>query len=279
MSDDGYVLGYSEAEHRRLQAQARLLQPWTDSFFRSGGLREGMTVLDLGSGAGDVSMAAADVVGARGRVVGVDRDARSVERATKRAEENGYSGRVEFRTAALDDFDADIRFDAIVGRYILLYLPDPGKTLRRLTRLLRTGGVVIFHEIDLTEAQPTWPVCDVWDDSYRLLTAVFRAGGAQPGFGRRLHRTFLDAGLPAPELQSFTPVGAGSESMIVDWLAMSLLSLQPALTAAGLTLPAGLSYDDSLGDRLGAALDEQGSQIVGPAQYGAWTHKPESRSR
>jgi hypothetical protein len=54
---------------------------------------------------------------------------------------------------------------------------------------------------------------------------------------------------------------------------MSLLSLEPALTAAGLTLPAGLSYDASLGERLGAALAEQGSQIIGPAQYGAWARK------
>lgn len=276
MSDSRYVLGYSETEHRRLQAQARLLQPWTEGFLRSGGLREGMTVLDLGSGAGDVSMAAADIVGPAGRVVGVDRDAGSVERATRRVEEAGYAGRVEFRAAALDDFEADLRFDAIVGRYILLYLPDPAGTLRRLTRLLRTDGVLVFHEIDLTEAHPTWPACDAWDGSYRLLAEVFRAGGAQPGFGRRLHRTLLDADLPAPELRSFIPVGAGPDSMIIDWLTMSLLSLEPALTAAGLALPAGLSYDDTLGDRLRAALVEQGSQIAGPAQYGAWTHKPAS---
>jgi hypothetical protein len=114
----------------------------------------------------------------------------------------------------------------------------------------------------------------VWDRSYRLLTEVFRAGGASPDFGRRLNRTFLDAGLPAPELESVTPVGAGPDAMIIDWLAMSLLSLEPALTAAELTLPAGLSYDAALGDRLGAALAEQGSQIIGPAQYGAWARKP-----
>jgi hypothetical protein len=55
---------------------------------------------------------------------------------------------------------------------------------------------------------------------------------------------------------------------------MSLLSLQPALTAADLTPPARLSHDASLGRRLGAALAEQGSQIIGPAQYGAWARTP-----
>lgn len=75
MSDDeAYVLGYLDAEHRRLQAQARLLHPWTEHFFRSGGLREGMVVLDPGSGAGDVAMAAADIVGASGRSPHLPRD-------------------------------------------------------------------------------------------------------------------------------------------------------------------------------------------------------------
>ncbi|MDR7327677.1 MULTISPECIES: methyltransferase domain-containing protein [Catenuloplanes] len=273
MSDgETYVLGYSDAEHRRLRAQARLLQPWTEHFLTAGGLRENMVVLDLGSGAGDVTMAAADVVGPGGRVIGIDRDAGSVARATRRAAEAGYAGRVEFRVGTLEDVETDIVFDAVIGRYILLYLRTPASALRRVAGLLRTGGVTIFHEIDLTEPQPTWPACDVWDDSYRLLATVYRAAGAVPDFGRRFHRTFLDAGLPAPEIESVTPVG-GPASTVVDWLAMSLMSLQPALTAAGLPLPRGLSFDDSLADRLRAALAERNSQIIGPAQYGAWARK------
>jgi hypothetical protein len=51
--------------------------------------------------------------------------------------------------------------------------------------MLRTGGVTIFHEIDLTETHPTWPVWDVWDANYRLLATVYRAAGATPDFGRR----------------------------------------------------------------------------------------------
>ncbi|MFG1608103.1 hypothetical protein [Actinoplanes sp. NPDC049265] len=171
-----------------------------------------------------------------------------------------------------DRFRTDVVFDAVVGRYILLYLPAPADALRHLAGMLRSGGVLIFHEIDLTEAHPTWPVCDVWDDSYRLLATVYRAAGATPDFGRRIHRTFLDAGLPAPRIESVTPVG-GPDSMVVDWLAMSLVSLEPALTAAGLSLPGGLRFDDSLGDRLRSALAERDSEVIGPAQYGAWTRK------
>ena len=58
-----YALGSSDLEHERLMVQARLLRPWTEHFLRAGGLRPGMSVLDLGSGIGDVTLLAAEIVG------------------------------------------------------------------------------------------------------------------------------------------------------------------------------------------------------------------------
>jgi hypothetical protein len=48
-----YILGHSEAEIRRLQMQATILRPITERLLQSAGIRPGMRVLDLGSGAGD----------------------------------------------------------------------------------------------------------------------------------------------------------------------------------------------------------------------------------
>lgn len=61
MSDDEtvpsptYVLGHTDHQLRRLRAQARFLEPVTRRFLREAGLTEGMRVLDVGSGAGDVA--------------------------------------------------------------------------------------------------------------------------------------------------------------------------------------------------------------------------------
>ena len=55
-----YILGHSEAEILRLQTQANILRPITERLPRSAGIRLGMRVLDLGSGAGDVAMLAAE---------------------------------------------------------------------------------------------------------------------------------------------------------------------------------------------------------------------------
>ena len=85
----------------------------------------GMRVLDIGSGIGDVAMLAAEIVGPNGRVVGIDKDPSFLEHARRRAVENGCAPWVTFEQAEVDAFTTSDRFDALVGRYILLYLPDP----------------------------------------------------------------------------------------------------------------------------------------------------------
>jgi Methyltransferase domain len=70
--DASYVLGQSAEEVERLQSQAAFLQPFTERLFRDAGIARGMKVSDLGSGAGDVAMLAARLVGPEGVVVGID---------------------------------------------------------------------------------------------------------------------------------------------------------------------------------------------------------------
>jgi len=65
--------------------------------------------------------------------LGVDRDAAALGNARRRAAEQGCSSWVSFQTANLDEFEAADQFDALVGRYILLYQPHAAATIRRLS--------------------------------------------------------------------------------------------------------------------------------------------------
>ena len=94
-SDTDYALGYTDAEQERLIRQATLIAPHTERLFREAGIGVGHRVLDLGSGMGDVSMLVAGLVGASGEVVGIERDATSIERAQARQVENGAEVNVE----------------------------------------------------------------------------------------------------------------------------------------------------------------------------------------
>ena len=79
-----YVLGESETEHSRLRDQSVVFDPPTIQLLTEAGLTEGMSVLDIGTGAGDVAVIAADLVGPSGHVLAVDRSPEALGGARRR---------------------------------------------------------------------------------------------------------------------------------------------------------------------------------------------------
>ena len=82
---DTYAMGRSEAESERLIRQSGLYAPFTRRLFEQAGLRPGMRALDVGTGAGDVALIAAEMVGASGGVVGVDHNPEVLATARSKA--------------------------------------------------------------------------------------------------------------------------------------------------------------------------------------------------
>ena len=213
-SDHAYVLGHSEHEVERLKAQARLIDPITERFFRAAGLGPGMRVLDVGSGAGDVAFLASAIVGAEGSVVGADRVPAAVQVARIRATE-GSIRNVSFVEGDPVELTFNQPFDAVIGRYVLQFQREPARMLRRLATKVRPGGVVVFHEIDWGGLSsfppvPTYDLCSRWGaDAMHL-------HGTETRMGSKLHTTFVAAGLPAPTLRLEALVVAGVHS--IPWL-------------------------------------------------------------
>jgi ubiquinone/menaquinone biosynthesis C-methylase UbiE len=147
MPNPDYVLGHAEREVERLKAQSLLISPFTRRLFQFAGFGPGVHVLDVGSGAGDVSILAADLVGPAGSVTGVDIAADAVALAQARTAALGLA-HVSFRHGDPAEMTFDRPFDAVVGRYVLLFQADAGTMLRKLARHLRPGGVIAFHEPD-----------------------------------------------------------------------------------------------------------------------------------
>lgn len=269
-----YVLGNSAHEYERLMLQSKILRPYTEKYFRSAGLVPGMRVLDLGSGMGDVALLAGEIVGPGGLVLGIDRDPNALEGARRRAAEQGCASWVSFQVSPLDEVSVDGQFDAIIGRYILLYQPDPSATLLRLMRFLKPGGIVVFHELDFPDPKPSDPVCRLFDQVYFLVAEAFRRAGAPPDYGRRVSSAFVGAGLPFPTIQADLVIGGARGSYVYAWVANTLISVAPRLEALGLKLPEGLAVNESLASVIENEVLAAGSQVMAPAQYGAWTRKP-----
>ena len=94
--EDSYPLGRSAAETRRLILQHQIYGPLTRQFLVAAGITRGMKVLDLGSGAGEVALLLADLVGPQGQVVGIDANPDILDTARERVNAAGWTN-VEFR--------------------------------------------------------------------------------------------------------------------------------------------------------------------------------------
>ncbi len=266
-SDTGYAMGRSDAEEERLQRQAMFLAPATRRLFAAAGIGPGMKVLDIGSGAGDVALLAAELVGLHGRVVGVDIHPALVETARRRAAGRANVAFVagDIREVALDD-----DFDAVVGRFVLGHLPDPAAALRHLLPHLRPGGIVAFVELDIqgvpSAAYPTTPLSEQ--------VARWCAQALRYTAGTDLHRIFLDAGLPAPEMLVDASVG-GSPAFLAQqtiWVQETIRSLLPLLVKGGFASEDAVGID-TLGERLYAEQVASRSMARSQLFYGAWARR------
>ena len=219
-----YVLGYTDEEHERLIRQAARLAPVTEAFFREAGIGAGQRVLDVGSGVGDVTMLLGRLVGRAGAVVGVERDAKSVVRATARATEARLSN-ITFVEGDIADCEINGKFDAVVGRYVLQFLPNPAGALRRLSQSLRPSGVAAFLECSFAPFITLSVHLPLWSTAIRLMHEVAVRHGVRTEMGPELFRTFTEAGLPAPHMRLYMELG--HDPNFTSWLADSLRTIRP----------------------------------------------------
>ena len=206
-----YALGYSEEEQERLIRQARRLAPWTRRLFRKAGISAGQRVLDLGSGIGDVSMILSEMVGPEGAVLGLERDAGSIAIAHSRMAKAGIHN-VSFLEAEALNPPLSGTFDAIAGRFILMYMPDPPLVLHGLAEYLKPGGIVAFMEPSWATARVISSHLPTYDMIVDTITESFVRSGANPELGIALHRVFTQAGLPAPKMKIETILGTQLQS-------------------------------------------------------------------
>lgn len=265
-----YPLGYSAGETGRLEQQAAFLNELTGDVLERAGLRPGMRVLDIGCGVGDVSFLAAKIVGSTGSVVGLDRDDDSLERARLRASAAQLTN-VEFRREELPEIGGEGQFDALIGRLVMLYFPDPAAALRQMLARVVGGGVVAFHEPDLSRASAIPPVPTVTESVERMV-AVFQRCGFHPRIGMSLGKVFEDAGLTA-SLLGMTRMEQGGDGFCPTWLAATIRSLVPAMVKTGVATEAEIDIG-TLEDRIRNDAQQAGSLLLGPMMVGAWGVRP-----
>jgi ubiquinone/menaquinone biosynthesis C-methylase UbiE len=266
----GYALGYTNAEHDRLIRQARRINPILERLFREAGIGPGQRVLDLGSGVGDVSMLAARLVGPSGEVVGIERDASSIALAKARVAEAGFRN-VSFTQTDATQIVSDKPFDAVVGRFILMFLPDPAAVLRSLSALVSPGGVLAFQEPSWLPFLALASPLPLWSKVVNLIHEIFLRSGVHGEMGPDLHRIFQEIGLPAPNV--FLEMPVGSDLPFTRVIPEILDSIKPLATQHGVALDAVGDFV-TLADRVQTEIVAGKAMVSWVALVSAWVRKP-----
>lgn len=263
---------HTDRERRRLALQAAVINPFTTRFLGDAGIANGMRVLDLGCGVGDVSLIAARLVGEHGSVTGVDIDPEALATARRRAIDEGLA-HVQFERADLGDFDPQTRYDAVVGRHILIHTLDPVALLSRAQNFARPGGIIAFQEFDLSYFGPKFDGMPLWTACGEAVAALFERARLPVRAGTCLYTWFLQAGLPAPTCRLEFLMGGGEDSPYFELLTETMRSLLPKMIALGVLQPDTIDLD-LLEEKLREeALTMRCPCVAGP-MGGAFVRKP-----
>lgn len=259
-----YMYGQgSEFEYQRLIRQSAIFEAMTRDLLVEAGIGAGMRVLDIGCGVGEVARLASELVGT-GRVVAVDTDSKALEFARER-----LAGRnIEFVCSEIAKYVATERFDAVVGRFILMHLKDPVAVLRHVAGQVRPGGIVCFIE-PWHETAMSYPRVEAFQQFMEGGFQAMRAAGVHLEMGASLYSDFVAAGLPAPKLVGVPQLwGGGQGSEFFD------LMLDSARSGIRATVPeaqqdAVLAQVEALSHRMRKEAAEKRATVMMMITVGA----------
>lgn len=265
-----YALGHSEQELERLSRQAQAFEPFTRHLLQQAGIGAGMRVLDVGCGSGDVAFLAAEMVGPGGEVLGVDRAAAAVQRATARAQSRGVEN-VKFFEGDPAEMKFNRSFDAVVGRLVLMYYPDPVDAVRKLARHVRDGGLIIFQEFDIATCR-SLPVAPTYERHIGWIKQTLSATGARTQLGLELYQVFQTAGLPGPSMRMDALIGGGPDCLAYELVADVIRSLLPVMEK--LEIATATEVDIStLAQRIRDEVIATKGVVLSPGLIGSWSRR------
>src|SRR5579863_978632 len=132
----------------------KMFAPVTQALAEDGQLAKGQVVLDVGTGPGEPALSLAGLVGAEGKIIGIDPVAEMVAAAGRAAERLGI-GNVEFEVASGESLPfADNTFDAAISRFGMMFVPSPTTAVREMLRVLKPGKKLVLAVWHHAERNP-----------------------------------------------------------------------------------------------------------------------------
>jgi ubiquinone/menaquinone biosynthesis C-methylase UbiE len=261
-----YVIRGGEWGYERLQVLARSLWPATSALLDRAGLGPGMSCADLGCGGGAVTLELARLVGQDGQVTGIDMDEVKLALARQAAADRGWSN-VQFVAGDVYQWAEPASYDLVYCRNLLQHLSRPVQVLQAMWAAVRPGGVIVVEDADFTGSfcDPPSAGFAFWVDAYQR---VLERNGGDPMVGRKLHRHFAAARIPAPELTVFQRADAVGEAKTLPHSTIE--------ATADAIIEAGIASADQVREALADLADiaaDPTTVVSSPRHVQAWSRR------
>lgn len=245
----------------------------TRRYLSDAGVKQGMHVIEIGCGGGEVTEVLAELVGSSGAVVAIDHNQNALATAQARMRERG----IEYVQFIFADITGDLSslegfqqegFDILAGRRVLMYLQDPAEVLRRLARWLRPGGWVVFEESDLTMVPGRTSSLAAHDQAMEWLRRMLTMEGANTAMGFGLPTTLIKAGLRFEGIRAEAVIqGQGTQYPLATLLKL----MEVRVISAGIATQEEVN---SLVARLDVESRDPAWVYVSDISFCAWGQKP-----
>ena len=186
MSERDYVLGTHDEEVERLGLQHRVWRPQVLDAFRRSGIGPGASIVDVGSGPGFASTDLAEIVGASGKVLAVERSRRFLDVLEDRAHRLGLANIETLERDVCEGGFGEAFADSAWCRWLLSFVGDPERTVGHIAAALKPGGRAVFHEYADYGAWRTLPPDPDVERFRSLVMQSWRDNGGDPDIALRL---------------------------------------------------------------------------------------------
>ena len=229
-----YILDGSDDDLRRLVAASELLADSARTALRRSGIQAGWSVIECGCGPVGALTVMAELAGQAGRVVGVELNPAAVRRAQSVVDTLGLEN-VQVIAGDVNELEMAAvggPFDLAFTRLFLMHQPDPVRTLRQISGLLRPGGWIIAQEPLLNPAPRSFPHLDALDAYWQLAIKLVEGLGVPANSVERLPQSAAAAGLEVVRMDGSFAVTSPDRAFGIN--AATLAAARERATAAGL---------------------------------------------
>jgi SAM-dependent methyltransferase len=254
----GYAYDHGwEVERLRLAGLEAALDPGTRAHLTRLGVKSGARCLEVGAGGGSVALWLAQQVAPTGVTVAVDLETDFLE-----AEAQQYST-LEVRRLDIMEDELPTGFDVIHARWLIEWLPDKRRALRRLAEALRPGGVLLIEEPDFVTMFGAAEPAALRHVALAAARHLESTCPVEVEYGRRAVEDLIAAGLIDVEAEGRCPIVPGGHPLAAHFLRYTFEKFREPLLAAG-------SITEDEFTEAVRALQNPETTVVAPMTVAAW---------